>query len=112
MCSRVPATPGAAARREREIAALVASIAANPHSGARLGGRLRGWLVRHGGRGRMVTVVFRPADEAGAVLIAMVAFAGLDGGDGRPPGLRRLTRFPSCIGAAMRLYAPHQRRVV
>jgi plasmid stabilization system protein ParE len=78
MCSRVPATPGAAARREREIAALVASIAANPHSGARLGGRLRGWLVRHGGRGRMVTVVFRPADEAGAVLIAMVAFGARD----------------------------------
>jgi plasmid stabilization system protein ParE len=69
---------GAAARREREITALVDSIAANAHSGTRLGGRFRGWLVRHGGARRMVTIVFRPDDAAGAVLVALVAFGAQD----------------------------------
>jgi hypothetical protein len=69
---------GAAARREREITALVASIAAHAHSGKRPDGRLHGWLVRHGGTRRMVTVVFCPDDEARAVLIALVAFGAQD----------------------------------
>jgi hypothetical protein len=57
---------------------MIASIARNPHSGTRLGGRLLGWLVRHGGARRMVTIVFRPGDEAGVVLIALVAFGAQD----------------------------------
>ena len=67
-----------ALRREEEAAALIDSVAANPRSGTRLGGRLHGWLVRHGGRGRMLTVVFRADDAADTLLIAMVAFGARD----------------------------------
>ena len=49
----------AAERRLDEIDALLRSIAANPSSGIRLSGALEGWLVRHGGRGNRLTVVFR-----------------------------------------------------
>ncbi len=67
-----------ALRREREAAALIDSIAANPRSGTRLGGRLKGWLVRHGGRGRMLTVVFRADDATDRLLVALVAFGAQD----------------------------------
>lgn len=67
-----------ALRREAEAAALIDAIAANPRSGTRLGGRLRGWLVRHGGHGRMLTVVFRVDDAADALLVALVAFGAQD----------------------------------
>ena len=68
----------AAARRLDEIDALIRDIAANPTSGMRLSGPLDGWLVRHGGRGHRLTIVFR-ADLARDVLqIALVAFGGQD----------------------------------
>ena len=68
----------AAARRLDEIDALIRDIAANPTSGMRLTGPLDGWLVRHGGRGHRLTIVFR-ADLARDVLqIALVAFGGQD----------------------------------
>lgn len=66
----------AAERRLDEIDGLVRAIAENPGSGVRLGGPLDGWLARHGGRGRMLTVVFRADPGAGALYIALVAFGG------------------------------------
>lgn len=66
----------AAARRLDEIDALLAAIAANPASGARLDGPLAGWSARHGGQGRMVTVVFRPDLDSRILHIAMIAFGG------------------------------------
>lgn len=68
----------AAARRLDEIDALIADIAANPHSGMRLTEPLSGWLVRHGGRGHRITVVFRADAERDELYVALVAFGGQD----------------------------------
>lgn len=68
----------AAFRRLDEIDALLADIAVNPHSGARLSPPMEGWLVRHGGRGHRITIVFRADDLQSAVYIALVAFGGQD----------------------------------
>ena len=68
----------AASRRLDEIDALIKEIAENPKSGARLGGKLDGWLVRHGGAGHRLTIVFKPDLDAGVVYLALVAFGGRD----------------------------------
>ena len=68
----------AAGRRLDEIDALIRDIAANPTSGMRLTGPLDGWLVRHGGRGHRLTIVFRADLEREALQIALVAFGGQD----------------------------------
>ncbi len=68
----------AAERRLDEIDDLLQAIADNPASGIRLGGALSGWLARHGGRGRMLTVVFQPDAEARLIRIALIAFGGRD----------------------------------
>ena len=66
----------AAERRLDEIDDLLRTIAADPTSGVRLDGLLAGWRMRHGGRGRMITVVFRADAGAGVLRIAMIAFGG------------------------------------
>ena len=66
----------AAERRLDEIDGLLDSIAGNPASGIRLDGKLAGWRARHGGRGQMITVVFRADLGARLVYIAMIAFGG------------------------------------
>jgi hypothetical protein len=66
----------AAERRLDEIDALLEAIADDPASGVRLDGKLAGWLARHGGRGRMITVVFRADVEAQLIHIALIAFGG------------------------------------
>lgn len=68
----------AAAHRLNEIDDLIRDIAANPMSGRRLGGPLDGWLVRHGGRGHRLTIVFRADVQRDLLLIALVAFGGQD----------------------------------
>lgn len=68
----------AAARRLDEVDALVAEILANPLSGMRLAAPLHSWLVRHGGRGHRITVVFRADVEKDALYLALVAFGGQD----------------------------------
>ena len=68
----------AAQRRLDEVDALVRSILSNPLSGMRLQGRLSGWLVRHGGAGQRLTIVFKPDVDAGQVYLALVAFGGRD----------------------------------
>lgn len=68
----------AAARRLDEIDALLAEIAANPHSGMRLSPPLEGWLVRHGGHGHRITIVFKASDDQNALYVALVAFGGQD----------------------------------
>lgn len=68
----------AAARRLDEIDDLIRDIAANPMSGMRLTGPLDGWLVRHGGRGHRLTIVFRADVERDLLQIALVAFGGQD----------------------------------
>lgn len=68
----------AANRRLDEIDVLIQKIAANPASGARLSGKLDGWLLRHGGTGHRLTIVFRPDLDAGHVYLALVAFGGRD----------------------------------
>jgi plasmid stabilization system protein ParE len=69
---------GAALRRLDEVDILLQSIADNPTSGVRLAGKLDGWLVRHGGSGHRLTIVFRPDVEAGQIYLALAAFGGLD----------------------------------
>jgi hypothetical protein len=66
----------AAERHLGEIDDLLEAIAGNPLSGIRLEGRLGGWLARHGGRGRMITVVFRADLGPSFLYIALVAFGG------------------------------------
>ena len=68
----------AASRRLDEIDALIQEISANPTSGARLSGKLDGWLVRHGGAGHRLTIVFKPDADAGQIYLALVAFGGRD----------------------------------
>lgn len=68
----------AAARRLDEIDDLIRDIAANPMSGMRLTGPLDGWLVRHGGRGHRLTIVFRADVDRDGLQIALVAFGGQD----------------------------------
>ena len=50
----------------------------NPKSGARLSGKLDGWLVRHGGAGHRLTIVFKPDLDAAHIYLALVAFGGRD----------------------------------
>lgn len=69
---------GAAGRRLDEIEAMLRDIAGNPHSGARLSAPLDGWLVRHGGRGHKLTIVFKADTMCDALSIALVAFGGQD----------------------------------
>lgn len=80
----------AADRRLGEIGRLLGEIMASPGSGRRLSGALDGWLVRHGGRGRRLTVVFRADPGRDALLVALVAFGGRDwlgAAPSRPAGL-------------------------
>lgn len=68
----------AAERRLDEVDALIASILDNPSPGVRLGGALSGWLVRHGGTGHRLSVVFQPDMAKRMVFLALVAFGGRD----------------------------------
>lgn len=68
----------AAARRLDEVDALIADLSSNPRSGVRLAPPLDGWLVRHGGRGHRLTVVFRADISQDCVFVALVAFGGQD----------------------------------
>jgi plasmid stabilization system protein ParE len=68
----------AAARRLDEVDDLMAAILATPRSGTRLDGPLAGWLVRHGGRGQRLAIVFRADVEREVVYVALVAFGGQD----------------------------------
>ncbi len=68
----------AALRRLDEIDDLLDAIAENPTSGVRLAGTLESWLVRHGGSGHRLTIVFRPDVEAGTIYLALAAFGGRD----------------------------------
>lgn len=64
----------AARRRLDEVDELLQSIEANPRSGVRLGGKLDGWLVRHGGAGHRLTIVFKPELENDILFVALIAF--------------------------------------
>ena len=68
----------AAGRRLDEVDALLETIASNPNSGVRLTGKLDGWLVRHGGAGHRLTIVFKPDLDAEITYLALVAFGGRD----------------------------------
>lgn len=68
----------AASRRLDDVDALLEAIADNPTSGVRLSGKLDGWLVRHGGAGHRLTIVFKPDLDAGHIYLALVAFGGRD----------------------------------
>jgi hypothetical protein len=68
----------AAVRRLDEVDKMMAAIENNPHSGARLAAPLDGWLVRHGGRGHRLTIVFRADPERDCIFVALVAFGGQD----------------------------------
>jgi hypothetical protein len=68
----------AAGRRLDGVDDLIAEISANPMSSVRLAQPLDGWLVRHGGRGHRLIVVFRADLNKNCVYIALVAFGGQD----------------------------------
>ncbi|TCS49509.1 hypothetical protein EDD52_1508, partial [Primorskyibacter sedentarius] len=68
----------AAGRRLDEVDALLETIASNPNSGVRLTGKLDGWLVRHGGAGHRLAIVFKPDLDAEIIYLALVAFGGRD----------------------------------
>ena len=57
---------------------MLEAIKDNPASGVRLGGALDGWLVRHGGAGHRLTIVFRPDIAAGRCYLACAACGGKD----------------------------------
>lgn len=69
---------GAADRRLDEIDALLEAIAENPTSGVRLAGKLDGWMVRNGGSGHRLTIVFKPEIASGQIYLALAAFGGRD----------------------------------
>jgi hypothetical protein len=69
---------GAAVRRLDEVDDLIADISTNPGSGVRLAPPLDGWVVRYGGRGHRLTVVFRADLAQDCVFVALVAFGGQD----------------------------------
>ncbi len=68
----------AAARRLDEIDTLLADIADDPNFGMRLAAPLDGWLVRHGGHGHRLTIVFRADLHLATLHVALVAFGGQD----------------------------------
>lgn len=68
----------AASRRLDEIDNLLHAITLSPGSGMRLAAPLDGWLVRHGGRGQRLTIVFRADPDKQLLYIALVAFGGQD----------------------------------
>ena len=68
----------AALRRLDEVDALLREIAEAPSSGMRLSGPLDGWLVRHGGRGNRLTIVFRLDGRRECLMVALVSFGGRD----------------------------------
>ena len=68
----------AAARRLDEVDELLQAILDNPTSGMRLGSNLDGWLVRHGGFGHRLTIVFKPDVSGEQIYLALVAFGGRD----------------------------------
>lgn len=68
----------AAGRRLDEVDDLISYISANPLSGVRLTPPLDGWLVRHGGRGYRLTIVFRADLIQNCLFIGLVAFGGQD----------------------------------
>jgi plasmid stabilization system protein ParE len=68
----------AAARRIEEARELIAAIRRNPRIGSRLSGSLSEWRVRHGGRGRAITIVFKTDPATKTVFVALVAFGGRD----------------------------------
>ena len=64
----------AAGRHLEEVDSLLADVAENPLSGIRLSERLGGWLIRHGGRGSRLTIVFRPELQDDLIRIALIPF--------------------------------------
>ena len=66
----------AARRRISEVRDLIAAVIEEPGLGTALDGALSGWRVRHGGRGRRITVVFRHDPGKGALYFALIAFGG------------------------------------
>lgn len=68
----------AASRRLDEVDALLVDIASNPLSGMRLRGELDGWLVRHGGQGHRLTIVFRADMQRDVLYVALIAFGRRD----------------------------------
>jgi hypothetical protein len=68
----------AAGRRLDEVDDLIADISGNPMSGVRMAQPLDGWLVRHGGRGHRLTVVFRADLKKNCIFVALVAFREQD----------------------------------
>ncbi|KIC39836.1 hypothetical protein RA27_17455 [Ruegeria sp. ANG-R] len=68
----------AALRRLDEIDTLLEAIVEEPTSGVRLEGKLDGWLVRHGGAGHRLTIVFKPDIDTATIYLALVAFGGRD----------------------------------
>ncbi|WP_299823098.1 type II toxin-antitoxin system RelE/ParE family toxin [uncultured Jannaschia sp.] len=72
---------GAAARRRiLEARELIGVVVAEPGLGTTLDAPLDGWRVRHGGRNRRITVVFRHDAASDALYIALIAFGGRDWG--------------------------------
>ena len=81
MAEHVYAVSGdTAAARQRviEVRDLIAAIAQEPSLSVALEGILTGWRVRHGGRGRRITVVFRHDADHDTLYLALLAFGGQD----------------------------------
>jgi plasmid stabilization system protein ParE len=70
--------PAVALRRLDEVDTLLALIMKNPTSGMRLLGSLDSWLVRHGGAGHRLTIVFKPDIRAAKIYLALIALGGRD----------------------------------
>ncbi len=81
----------AARRRIAELRELLGRVQENPDLGAPLDGDLSGWRIRHGGKRRLVSVVYRHDAERDRLYLALISFGGQDWAARAP---RRREHFP------------------
>lgn len=68
----------AARRRVLEARALLACVQEDPDLGRPLDGDLSGWRIRHGGKHRQNSVVYRYDGAANRLYLALLSFDGQD----------------------------------
>ena len=81
MAEHVHAVSGdgnAVRRRIVEARELLGGVQDNPNLGAPLAGKLAGWRVRHGGKHRQISVVYRHDTKTNRLYLALVAFGEQD----------------------------------
>ena len=81
MAEHVMAVSGdgdAARRRVLEARALLGRVQQEPDLGRPLDGGLAGWRIRHGGKHRQISIVYRYDGSADRLYLALLSFGGQD----------------------------------